>query len=221
MKIVTIEGGRVLDLVPTEELRPRHGVYLPDLIRSITERYAFSVVPTNIAEGNKSGVKFEHGKITIDGNIAVIKELAVYSDGLIVDSFDTAVADFVLDDLLSWATATFNLQERKSPVHRTYTSAVVIDFEKLIEPALGNLAKVCGLLSESLHRSYGWNYEYNLNRLSFSVDPLAIPHLRATQFFIERRLQVPYSENRYYSLAPLQTEEHLRLLETIERELLA
>jgi hypothetical protein len=221
MKIIATEGGRVLDLVPLEEIRPLAGIYVPDLIKAITERYGFAAGPTNLAEAVKSGAKFEHGKFITDGGSVVIKELAIYSDGLISDAFDTRTADRVLDDFLDWATEQFKLRERESPRRRTYTSALICEFERPVESALGNLSKLCGLLSKSLNAAYGWNHEYNLNRLGFSVDPMTAPHLRNTQFVIERRVQSPYSENRYYSGAPLQTEVHIQLLETIERELVA
>ena len=220
MKVVTTEGGRILDLVPLEEFRPPQGVYLPDFVSAIAARYSFASVPSNLTEAAKSGAKFETGKFMLDGSPVAIKELAVYSDGLICEAHDTRFADLVLDDFLKWATDTFKLQERLSPVRRTYTSALVCIFEKSVEFGLGKLSTVCDLLSKALSDAYGWKYQYNLNRLAFTVDPMAIPHLRSTNFIIERRLQVPYSENRYFSIAPLKTEEHVKLLETIERELL-
>jgi hypothetical protein len=217
MKLVALEGARILDLVPVEELRPTGGIYLPDFISAISQRYQFTSGPTNLGEALKQGAKFEHGKFVISDGPVVVKELAIYTDGIICDAFDTRTADLILDDFLAWATETFKLRERISPPHRTYTSAVVVAFETAVEPALGKLAQVCELLSRSLKAAYGWDYHYNLLRFGFSVDPRTIPHLRNTAFTIERRVNAPYEENRYYSFAPLQTEEHLRVLEQIER----
>lgn len=220
MKVITVEGGRILDLVPLEELRPAAGVYLPDFIGAVTARYGFVTVPSDLAEATKSGAKFEMGKFMLDGSPVSIKELAIYSDGLICEAHGTRFADLILDDFLKWATDTFKLQERIGPVRRTYTSSLVCIFEKTVESGLGNLSRVCDLVSRALNDSYGWKYQYNLNRLAFNVDPKDIPHLRITNFVLERRLQSPYSENRYFSIAPLNTEKHIQLLETIERELL-
>jgi hypothetical protein len=121
----------------------------------------------------------------------------------------------------AWATATFKLQERRGPIHRTYTSALVCEFDKEVESGLGKLSEVKRLLSVALAEAYGWKYESSLFRLAFNVDPTAIPHLRNTTFILERRVQYQYSENRYFSAAPLKTAQHISLLETIERELLA
>jgi hypothetical protein len=221
MKIVTIDGGRVLDLVPLEELRPSAGVYLPDFISAVATRYSFANVPTDLGEAIKSGAKFDTGKFMFNGNPISIKELGIYSDGLICEAHGTHFADLILDDLLQWATDKFKLKERLAPIHRTYTSGLVCIFDKSVESGLGKLTTICDLLSKACNDLYGWKYKYNLNRLAFNVDPTEIPHLRSTNFILERRLQVPYSENRYFSIAPLKTEAHIELLETIERELLS
>lgn len=222
MKIITYEGGRILDLVPLEEFRPARGVYVPDFLGAIAARYQFVSGPKDLAEAAKSGAKFELGKFDLGGTIITVKELAIYSDGLICETYTTEMSDLVLDEFISWATATFGLQPRTTSIKRTYTSALVCNFDKDVESGLGPLARACDLFSRALKESYGWDYSAKLNRLAFNVDPKDIPHLRNTNFILERRLQNPngYSENRYFSIASLKTEAHVRLLETIERELL-
>jgi hypothetical protein len=223
MKIITYEGGRILDLVPMEEFRPTHGVYTPDFLKAIAVRYQFVSWTQDWAEAIKSGAKFEVGKFDLGETTIAIKELGIYSDGLICDTSTTDLSDVVLDEFINWATATFNLQPRTSPIRRTYTSALVCTFDKSMESGLGALARTCDLFSMALKDSYGWDYSVKLNRLAFNVDPKDTPHLRNTNFLLERRLQNPngYADNRYYAVAPLRTEAHVSLLETIERELLA
>lgn len=216
MQIISLEGGRILDLVPLEELRPPQGIVLTEFFSSIFARYGFASKQIDLAEAAKSGAKFELGKYVLKDAPIVIKELSIYNDGIICETYDTGTAELVLDDFLAWSTETFKLRERQSPMRRTYTSAFVCTFGKAIESGLGKLDQIRRLLSEALNSAYGWEYEYNLNRLGFMVDPLAIPHLRNTNFVMERRLQFSYSENRYYCIAPLPTEAHERLLETLE-----
>jgi hypothetical protein len=220
MKVVATEAGRVLDLVPLEELRSRRGVYFPDFVNAIVSRYGFVTPPASLQESMKSGAKFEIGKFTVNGEDVVIKELGIYNDGLICEAFDTTFAELALDDFMQWAADTFGLQERTSPIQRTYTSALVCIFDKAIEAGLGKLSGICELLSRALNASYGWDYQFSLSRLAFNVDPKAIPTLRATNFILERRVQADYSENRYFSIAPLKTDEHIDLLRRLEDELL-
>jgi hypothetical protein len=104
---------------------------------------------------------------------------------------------------------------------RGYTSGLIVEFERAAESSLDKLNQINKLLSDAIHSAYGWTYEYNLQRLAFAVDPKLLPQFRQTQFYIERSLNTPYADNRYYSGAPLSTEEHIKLLETIERDLLA
>lgn len=219
MKVVVHEGGRILDLMPIEELRPDGGIVISDLIAAIAERYKFAVVPT-ITEALKSGMKFEQGAFESPKGTAVAKELSLYNDGLITDSYDTVLAEALLEDFFAWATDKFKLRPRISPLQRSYTSAIVVEFERDMESALGALNKLCERMSQALKESYGWDYKYNLSRLSVSVDPLAIPQFRSTMFAIERRSLplIPYSRNRYYCVAPLRTADHVRILEGLEAD---
>jgi hypothetical protein len=221
MKIVAFEGGRALDLVPLEEFRPTKGFYLPEFLNAVKTRYNF-VSSNDLADAMKSGAKFETGKFVIGGETIGIKELSIYNDGLICEAPTTDLADEILDDLLQWAVGAFGLKERTTPQHRTYTNAIICIFEKSVESGLGTLGRTCDLLSQAVKEAYGWEHKFNLFRLGFNVDPKAAPHLRATNFILERRLPNPndYSENRYYAGAPLPTVVHLRLLEAIERDLL-
>lgn len=220
MKVVTREGGKILDLIPTEELRPARGIFLPDFIAAINARYHFTSSPANLTEAAKSGAKFEFGKFEMKGGSAVIKELSIYSDGFICDAHDTEIAESALDDFIEWATAEFKMQPRQSPPRRTYTSALVCIFEKEIASALGNISQMNKLFSKSLKNAYGWDYKLDVARIACQVDPKDIPQLRNTTFVIERRVQSAFSENRFYCLAPLQTPDHIELLETIERDLM-
>jgi hypothetical protein len=221
MRLVATEQGRVLDLVPIEEIRSNFGIYLPELIRKVVERYEFAAGPENLAKAASEGAKFQHGHFKVNDIDVVIKELAIYNDGIIVDTFNSNMSDTILDDLLVWTKQTFDTKDRISLPSRIYSSVVVADFEHDVEPILGKFMELGKLVSKSLRSTYGWNYEYNLQRLALSVDPLVIPHLRNTQFFIERRQQISYSTNRYYCGAPLPTDQHIELLETMEQELLS
>lgn len=58
-----------------------------------------------------------------------------------------------------------------------------------------------------------------VGRLGFWWDPVSAS--TQSHFQLERTIGVPFSEQRYYSRAPLQTEDHLALLEEFEEILLA
>jgi len=57
--------------------------------------------------------------------------------------------------------------------------------------------------------------EFDFSRIGFASEDLS-KALAPIAFTFERRLQQPFSANRYYSEAPLQTDEHIELLDMLE-----
>jgi len=220
MRLVATETGRVLQLIVMDEVRPPSGVYMPDLYQRIAERYAFVGRPTDIADAIAKGAKFQHGCLVTPSKTIVISEIGIYNDGVIVDALNTDDAEYVMEDVLSWTTVSFGLKERRTIIPPRFTSLVNIEFEAPVEPSIDRLMAITKCIAASFNRAYGSSVEINLLRLAFNADPLSVPNLVNTQFFIERRIQRPYSENRYQSGAPLRTEDHIGLLESIEDALL-
>src|ERR1700674_1160756 len=98
MQIISMEGGRILDLVPLEELRPPQGIVLTDFFPALLRRYEFASKPVDLIEAGKTGAKFELGKYESKDGPVVIKELSIYNDGIICETYDTRTAELVLND---------------------------------------------------------------------------------------------------------------------------
>src|SRR5260221_7879777 len=116
-------------------------------------------------------------------------------------------------------TSTFALKPSITIIPPRFTSVLTVEFEMAIEPALKGLSKIASYVSDAYKEAYNEDIEVKLLRLGLNADPMTVPPFRNTQFFIERRLQRPYTENRYQSGAPLRTEDHVALFENIERAL--
>jgi hypothetical protein len=218
MNLVSTETGRVLQLVVMEEIRPLSGLYMPTLYQELADRYAFAARPQNYAEAIANGAKFQHGLLITQDREIEIKEIGVYNDGLIVDARNTEDAEFILQDFAAWAVATFALRERKTIIPKIFTSSITVEFNGTLESALKGVETITKHVSNAFAQAYDWHdININLMRLAVNADPQTVPHLRNTQFLIERRLQRPYTENRYLCTAPLRTEDHIALLEKIER----
>jgi hypothetical protein len=57
-----------------------------------------------------------------------------------------------------------------------------------------------------------------LSRLDFEVDKTVIAgQLTVPKFVLERRAAVSFTQERYFSAAPMHTRDHLAVLEQIER----
>jgi hypothetical protein len=65
---------------------------------------------------------------------------------------------------------------------------------------------------------FGEDIKYQLTFISVDHDPLTRKH-PIGRFSIQRRDNVPFSEDKYFSDAPLPTDIHLKLLERLEADL--
>jgi hypothetical protein len=82
-------------------------------------------------------------------------------------------------------------------------------------PALKKIAAV----TESAVSEF-WHEPVHYEPMSIIIghDPLTRKHDIAS-FLLARRAEARFSENKYYSEAPLPTDQHLRLLEEYERDM--
>lgn len=217
MKFVSGELGRVVQLFVADEIGPFGGIYIPDLYQLISERYGF-VKQSDMAKVLEAGAKFEQGRLKIgDKNINIL-ELTIYNDGIIVNGRHTDDASIVMDDILVWGKKAFGLRDPETKIARKYVSHVVVDFNKPIDNALRGFDIIRRNLNDFYKQTYGTGVVYDLFRISLAIDPQAVPLHTFTEFGIERRVGVPYSKNRFFSVAPLTTKAHLSLLEVVERE---
>jgi hypothetical protein len=217
VKLISNEFGQVLQLIVMDEVRPPSGVYVPDVYEEIQKRYQFAVKPTDIVEAQKSGAKFQIGKLeTKKGNLQ-IGELGIYNDGLVVNARDTKSAEAMTDDFLDWAIKQFDLRAPQTKIPRQYASSVVVEFDRATDRIIRSFEQISKAYSAVLKELYGWEHELHLTRFSFGIDPRNLPPQRNSLFFIERRTQQPYAGNRWFAGAPIKTETLLSLLETVEK----
>lgn len=220
MNLIATDTGRVLQLIVMEEVLPLSGLYMPAMYQQLAERYAFVGRPQDYGDAIAKGAKFQHGRLITPNKTIVIKEISVFNDGLIIDTYNTDEAEYITEDVLEWARTAFAFRERRTLIPRLFTSVITVEFDDAIEPALKGLTTIAKRMSDAYNRAYSHEIDMHLLRLSFQADPLLLPPFRNTQFFIERRIQRPYSENRYQCGAPLRTEDHIELLKTIEATVL-
>jgi hypothetical protein len=97
MEILSIELGRSIQLVVPDEVRSTLGISLPEVARLLTERYGFAI-PPDMADAQKSGLKFKEGRVISGNRMINIKELGIFNDGIIADTYNTSDSDFVIDD---------------------------------------------------------------------------------------------------------------------------
>lgn len=217
MNLVAYEFGQVLQLVRMDETRPHSGIYPPDLLSTIRERYKFVTAPSNFtAAGLIDGAKFETGVFQGGSRLISIKSLGVFNDGLLVGCWNTDDADFITDEFMNWSIETFGLRKPATRIPRKYSSQVVVDFDVSIDHLMTAFSALCRTYEAALQHDAGVKVDMHVQKLILSSDPIGGTPPNQTSFSIETRAGVPFSERRYFSVAPLTSAGHLKFLADLE-----
>ncbi len=213
MNLISKDVGRATQLFVSDEIQPTKGMYLPELIRMVTERYGFAESPS-VETTMKQGAIFKQGRFIVGGKKFNIPDMGVFNDGVIVSTFDTKDSEYILDDALMWLKETFGIRDPQTIIPRTFFSQFVVELESSVEDALRIFDKVRKLFHQSMQDTYkGIEIPaVGLSSIGFGIDSKNIPGIREPIFSLERRVGRPYTENRYFCSAPLKTEDHLELL---------
>ncbi|HTT76779.1 MAG TPA: hypothetical protein VMF50_12470 [Candidatus Binataceae bacterium] len=192
--------------------------YLPDIVKEIKAKYGFLSAPKEedlVPSDSPKGAEFKHGKLIVDERTIVIDRFAIFNDGLVVDTASsTDDTDLFLDDLAQWAKTAIPKVSSSGP--RYYVSQIEVKMKPLeayvpsFRPA-GE--KVTALLS-----TYGINVpRYEVSSVHLFFDQLGRIPPQPGQFFFERRANIPYDDNVWFSQAPVKTTDHVALLKGFEK----
>lgn len=196
--------------------------FLPDIIKSVRERYSFVVASDNIAEivSKDLPLGFKHGKLERADRLIVIEGLAIHRKAVIVDvGSSTSDCDEVLDDLLSWATDALELT--RGP--RLYASQLEVRLNIDLRRTFPQWAVVADRIAQ-FNRTINSQFEFHRPDIHFAaiaLNPDPAGSALACGFRLERREGQPYAENLYYAEAPMSTAEHIRLLAELQDSLQA
>jgi len=215
MQLSSIILARVLGFIETFDLDPRGKVFSPEFVDEIVKRYKFQKFPKTMEEFNEDkGVTFEEGKI---GN-KVIQKVTIYNVLTTVETrSNTDDSKQILEEMLAWGAAKFGLNYKPGSIKRygyisdlTFYSDVPI-LSAASQPILDLAAKTSASLSEVWQEPI----QYHPAEISVGHDPLTRKNGIAP-FTITHRVETKFSENKYFSEAPLPTNTHISLVEEFE-----
>lgn len=219
MQLASVVKARCYGIFQIEDLNPRGMAYLPDIATALVERYDFKKFPTKVEDFDESkGVEFEHGRTTD----IVIDKVVILNSGVYVDTrTETAASEAILHEALKWLSHDFGLIYSPSMIkRRAYISEVTfhsIDNLLGVHPMMREFSRV---VSREIEENFQQPLVYEAAGISLMYDKLKTAFGPAA-FTIQRREGVPFSENKYYSSAPIKTETHLKLLEQFEDSIIA
>jgi hypothetical protein len=217
LQLAAVINARVLAYIESFDLTPRGEVFYPDLVQELVKRYSFQKFPQKLDDFDESkGVEFLEGKV---GN-KTIQKFVIFNGLLVLETrSSTTDSKEILHGMLEWGAAKFSLTYRPEMIkHHAYISD--LSFYSTVpllavSPALTSLAA-----KTSKHLSDIWQepVEYESVNLAIGHDPMARKYGIAA-FSITRRAESRFSENKYFSEAPLPTDVHISLLEEFERDI--
>jgi hypothetical protein len=213
MELVAIETSRIVYL--NQLVRPAGQTYLPGAIADLVQRYSFAKFPSveDLAR-DPTSFSFSMGKF----QDVQINEFQVYPDGLIASArAPTELVDAFVSDLLSWSEKKLGLvQSPLATPEKFVESAIVVKSAGDLARSLLPMTDAVDLVNTALHAYPNWQ-PYVPSGFALEPDPAAyVARRRPIRFGIERRVNIPFRDNIFFSVAPLHTTEHLKLLGDLE-----
>ena len=223
MKMLSANNSAAVLHVSSDEVVPLNGLLEQDLIAFVGNLYKFGVRPQVPPGVHLSHLIFQAGKASIGSDNYPISQLAVVPNGDIVTATTTDVAEKILRHFMQSLDDGLGYRMSSAAYKITYVSNLIAEFDHPIEQPATTFSIIESIIDKAIDRQ---NAPFKLKRLAFgfgSVAPaqsVTLEGVDNADFIIERRANEPYEKNRYFCSAPLRTNEHLKVLELIEKAVL-
>jgi hypothetical protein len=212
MELKNVLKAQSVWLFDTHDINPRGKNFLPEMLEWLKERYNFQVAPASVKELDETkGLAFKRGSFSLGGESLVV-EITLYNDGVIANTFSsTSATDLFLKDIFAESAIEFDLGPVVDEIVRvkSYLSELTVRMKSVFPKVHPKLAAIASRLSSMQGASF------EPGGISFWTDT-STTALKPSAFSIERKLNAPFGENRFYSKAPIQTDQHLSLLQEFE-----
>jgi hypothetical protein len=218
MQVKAVLTARFLGFVEVATLNPEGKVFFPNVASAIVERFGFQRYPTTPEQFDESkGVEFHEGQ----WNGINVPKLVIYNNGILVDTqSDTDDSERIYMEALGWAKDEFGIVFAPEMVYRRRylsdlvfsTSAPILDGFEPINKLGTNLADMMQTILDERLNYAGIRLDVDFERFQ---RPAPIAPLT-----IQRRNDYAFSDNTYFSEAPLPTALHRSLLEQYEKDIL-
>ena len=195
-------------------MRAQGDAYPPEVLEALGNRYKFLKIPKTIEEIAGKPTTFRMGK---HGDCE-IQELCIYNDGVIINSqVPTEETDAFLSDALNWLLESYGYEISEiTPLRKLYQSELTVTMDFDLDQWLSPVRDIARKLSGLVTLECGKEQEYGASGLVLHFDHFYAPPGTPGQFRIERRVNEKYESNVYYSIAPLSTTKHMKLLGELE-----
>ena len=216
MKLINYQFSQVTYL--STIVRRAGQIYIPNAVANFQQRYSFIEVPESSSYFNPAGgIKFKHGKFE-DISIA---ELSLYPDGIVANSsVPVEVIERFVDDVVRWTEDALQAEEISSlPRVKLFDSHIIVQSAIEIGSTLQKIEGLGRMISNLLDQYGTVTKPYTISGIELHNDQPDTGMYKTSSFNFERRVDQPFSRNMYFSTAPLRTNDHLELLNLLEKAL--
>ncbi len=215
MKLLSVQLARSIWLCHTDDFNPKGRSLGHIIIPLLVDLYKFKNFPsTKDMLDEAKGIKFEGGQFQTKDDEVITLNFTLFKDGLVVDTqSSTTHSDDFLIDILTRFHDDLKLPHFEQIIRgKNYNSQLYVSTDKSLELINPKLKEISNYLSE--HVVGHGKVSYEVGGLAFWPDQLKA--INPSPFSLERQINVPFSEKRYYSASALQTEKHFELLVKLE-----
>jgi hypothetical protein len=218
MEILAVLLARVTAITNLPEWDPRGKTNRLDFTARMVERYGFQKFPRTFEEYSSAatGAVFAEGRM---GDIN-ISSYSIFLQGLVVDTrSSTDDSERVLRDITEWFCTLSGIDASVDRITRKfYLSQLSFCTERALDALNPKLPALASRVSNNVSVHARQELKFETTGLSLQIDPQL-----GTKFSlplrIERQEGSLFSENKYFSAAPLPTNEHIAFLEEFESAL--
>jgi len=188
-------------------------IYGINLVKALQERYGFTGVPDRIEGFNlEANLRLSQGYF--DGTVFDAELMAV---GVrVIAASDTNVCEKIADDIIYWAKDSAGVAAEIGEL-RVYDSVIEFHSDLKLSKLFNILGNIGGKIGDLVGGYGGPGDAYE--GIGINLLP-NVEEKGPSLFRIEHRAGHPLTEGVFFSMAPLSTEDHLRVLREIE-EILA
>jgi hypothetical protein len=202
------------------QLLNAQGLSLQEMFKKLNERYNFAKSPQHPldVDPKTSTLMFQLGTFTNSAKKSVNVTLGIYNNGISGETTSSTddVTEF-LQDLTAWMGKEYGLQ-LPPDFKKGYLSQITVELDVSLALAALNpkLQTISGMLSAKTTTLDGKPRQFEVGAINFWPEDVGA-QLAPAPFRLERKWGVPFSSNQYFSLAPLETGQHVAVITEMER----
>ena len=216
MKVLNVESAKATWIFDLRLLNPR-GFTITALMAGITERYRFSKVPANPLDVKDGGLSFVEGVFRNSSGVDLGVTVTAYGDGVVADTFsNTDNTTEFLRDMAQFATEIGFPFPNENEIGKSFTSILCVQSEVSIQTLNPKLNGIARMIESKLVTMDGKPRTFEFAGISLFSEDLS-QNKAPSIFKFERKVGQPFDTNRYFAQAPLETNEHIIVLEALER----